>query len=525
MKIDQVRKKGGNFQLSDWSILSVRGRDRESFLNGQLTNDLKKLKVQSGQWTTRIDLAGHLKFYFNIIKLENEYYLLIKKKLKNEFIEDISKFIIMEDVEIIDINQELNVFIGPGYKVFAKDLNENFGFSSMYGEGATYYWGAPVGTVSDIGDIKSLQILSGQSSWDNDLAGDLLLNNSTLNEVAVSYAKGCFYGQEVVAKVQNNRGPAYYPVLLEILTDKIFLENSFNSKYKIAGQKMGEIYTQVSYAGKNYFGGTLFRDNRINGKKLTIEIENDQDINVQVRYFPFFSDSTPILKSEYLFHEAVKEFHKENLEEALSLLELSISIYPLNKDSYETLGVILGRLGRFQEGIAMMDELLKVDSSSVMAHTNKSLFLMNLGKIEEAENEKSLATVKSFAMHGKEANEKKMQEKLKIEKAKENSTRQAMFLQVLEIDGNDSIANFGMADILFSELNFVEAEKYIVKAIANDKKYSVAYLLCGKIYQSLNKIEQAKRIYQHGIEVASKSGDMMPANAMQENLSKLEAHC
>ena len=54
-----------------------------------------------------------------------------------------------------------------------------------------------------------------------------------------------------------------------------------------------------------------------------------------------------------------------------------------------------------------MDDLLQVDPESIMAHTNKSLYLMKLGKIEEAEKEKDLATVKSFKKAGQDAKNKK----------------------------------------------------------------------------------------------------------------------
>ena len=46
-----------------------------------------------------------------------------------------------------------------------------------------------------------------------------------------------------------------------------------------------------------------------------------------------------------------------------------------------------------------------------MAHTNKSLYLMKLGRIEEAEEEKSNAAVKSFSYFGEEAKKKKEDEK------------------------------------------------------------------------------------------------------------------
>jgi tetratricopeptide (TPR) repeat protein len=190
-------------------------------------------------------------------------------------------------------------------------------------------------------------------------------------------------------------------------------------------------------------------------------------------------------------------------------------------DAYESLGVMLGREEKFQEAIEWMDKLLIVNPQSVLAHTNKSLYLMRLGKIEEAEAEKSLATVKSFAVFGQEAKVKKqLAEELK-KKEEEVLRREKMFLQVLEIDEEDTIALYGMSDIFFQRKDFQSAINNLEKVIAVDPKYSTAYLLLGKAYEAKGDVEKARSVYQAGIVLASKRGDMMPANEMQSRLNQL----
>ena len=54
-----------------------------------------------------------------------------------------------------------------------------------------------------------------------------------------------------------------------------------------------------------------------------------------------------------------------------------------------------------------------------------------------------------------------------------------------------------------------------------DGKLSTAFLLLGKAYESEGLEQKAQAIYQTGIEVASKRGDMMPANEMQSRLNQL----
>lgn len=146
---------------------------------------------------------------------------------------------------------------------------------------------------------------------------------------------------------------------------------------------------------------------------------------------------------------------------------------------------------------------------------------MKQGKIEEAEAEKGLATVKSFAVFGQEAKMKKFLAEEQQKKEVEILRREKMFLQVLEIDEEDTIALFGMADIFFARKDFSLAIKNLEKVISLDSKYSTAYLLLGKAFEAAGDLEKAKNTYQLGILVASKRGDMMPANEMQSRLNQL----
>ena len=126
-------------------------------------------------------------------------------------------------------------------------------------------------------------------------------------------------------------------------------------------------------------------------------------------YLPLFEKKSSKELSEELFEFASEVFRYDE-DDAARWFERAIEIDPENQDACESLGVCLGRMGLFERGIELMDKLLKLNPDSVMAHTNKSLFLMKLGKIEEAEEEKSLATVAGFKQLGAESRQKKNQE-------------------------------------------------------------------------------------------------------------------
>ena len=194
---------------------------------------------------------------------------------------------------------------------------------------------------------------------------------------------------------------------------------------------------------------------------------------------------------------------------------------PSYADAYESIGVILGRQEKYEEAISLMDKLMEVDDSSVMAHTNKSLYLMKLGRIEEAEEEKAQATVKSFSHFGKEASQKKAYEEARENELKELEKKESMFKQVLEIDSEDTLAHYGLADVYFKRENYPDSISHLNKVLSNDDKYSVAYLLLGKALIKNKEDLRAKEILTQGIEVASNNGDLMPASEMQSLLNEL----
>ena len=161
------------------------------------------------------------------------------------------------------------------------------------------------------------------------------------------------------------------------------------------------------------------------------------------------------------------------------------------------------------------------DPSSVLAHTNKSLYLMKLGKIDEAEEQKSLATVKSFQKFGDEAKLKDQVAAQAKAQEEEWTKRESMFKQVLEIDEEDALANYGVGSIAVERKNWGPAITYLEKVLQVDVNYSVAYLALGKAYKGAGQAEKAKTIWKEGISVAAKKGDLMPANQMQYELQNI----
>lgn len=486
-----------------WSVLKLHGEDTERFLQGQTTNDLSSIQAGEGVLNSRVDRGGKIQAVFFTLKSEDSWYLVIEESTLEAIQAELEKFIIMDEVELSKSNYkpsfytapikiedspnvfEVNLAGVPGVITFDNELETN----ETINQSEALLLGFPVNALS----------------WSE----GQLLTETPHHEEVISLSKGCFLGQEVVAKIINNRGPSSYMAILS------FPLESSDQMVSEEGEKVGKhiqnLDDEVSLV-------SVSRKFAVKNRPLPIR-NNDNDSLVP-EYLPLFKKKNRVELSQEIFEFGTEVF-KYDEENASRWFERAVAIDPQNQDACESLGVCLGRMGLYEKGISIMDDLLKINPDSVMAHTNKSLFLMKLGKIEEAEEEKSLATVAGFKQFGNEAKEKRVLEEQKKNEEAELERKKGMFLQVLEIDEDDIIANFGMGEYYFRKSNYAKAIEFLEKTLKIDSGYSRAYLFLGKSLLKENSLDRAKEIFNNGIKIATEKGELMPANEMQEHLSSI----
>jgi tetratricopeptide (TPR) repeat protein len=233
-----------------------------------------------------------------------------------------------------------------------------------------------------------------------------------------------------------------------------------------------------------------------------------------VKYFPLFPNDLSS-KAQDLYFDAIEEFKLDKESVAIELLKKAIALKPDFEDAYESLGVIYGREGDNHKAIELMKKLSELNPKSVMAHTNLSLYYMKIGDKETAEHHKAEATLKQFEVLGDQAKRKREIEQKQQQELADLDRKEKMFKEVLEIDPEDALANHGLGEIEYKRKNYFKSESYLKKAIETDPKYSVAYLLLAKVLKDSMKIEEFAKVAQEGIKIATKNGDMMPANELQ----------
>lgn len=505
--LNDYRYHGGQFTV-ELAELPLIGDDVKSFLHTQSTYDLNLLQDESFQLVSFLDSQGRVECYGWIVLSGKNYSFLVSPALTEKAVTRLNKFLISEDVVIGDpLTQEFTFAFGPENKAQgARGI--------LFDDEFTLLRSRASGLITLPSEyVEVWRALTGWPKFDGSDYSHEILNNLRLYDLTLVQNKGCYPGQETVAKIATRRGAAYSPVLIEMKT------NAPQGDIESFGKRIGTAFGTYEWQDHYYVTASLLRDFRVENMQVTFSI-NGQEFEGKVKYFPLIRGDKRS-KAEELFYEATEYFKKDELSKAEHFFRLAIKLDPSFGDAYESLGVMLGRLERYQEAIDLMQDLSEVDPKSVLAHTNMSLYLMKMGKITEAEEQKSQATIKSFQSFGDDAQKKEQEEKRKSEKQAEWEQRASMFRQVLEIDPEDTLANYGLGSIAVEKSEWTVARDHLERVLKQDPKYSVAYLALGKALKGLGLKDEARAVWNEGIKISASKGDLMPANQMQQELQFL----
>ncbi len=525
LRVGSFDLDGGVAAFPGWSLVEITGRHRERFLSSQVTSDVAGLAVGASQLSALLDRTGRLQAFFFLRKRTDAIDLLIPEVVADHCVGKLEDHVIADDV-VIERREvgPMRMALGPAAVVMAdQQATDEFIPVSGWGSRGLVTWsdgGIDLpGLSSD--ELNTLGVMGGPPVWGREIRPDQLINETALLESAVSFDKGCFLGQETVAKVASHRGAVRAPVLLELVDSEADTFELVGSSFRVGDRaKAGEVLSVARWGGVDRLQVSLHRELRIIGRKLRCVFADDRVIDAVVRPAPMLQTPSREEMADRLTVAASAAFADDRYDRALELLERAATICPSWADALESKGVILGRLGRHQEAIEEMHRLLDVDPSSVMAHSNLSLFYNQLGDIEAAERHLALATRVSFGGEP-EIDSATRDRKEGEQREADQKRREEMFRQVLEIDPDDALAHFGMGELAVERGRFARAVDHLEKAIANDPQHSAAILALGSALEGLGDTERAHETYERGIEVAAKKGDLATANKMQDRLNAL----
>ena len=224
--------KAGSTYLDTMSVLSLNGSmDKiEALLQGQVTSDITQLANGCAQISCLLDEKGFIQADFIIIRKNDEIFFVIEETLVANLNEQLGQFTKFYSVEITEVPLQVRGILSE------IDANKEKGM--IYFNNDKYQLAIDLSTSKkDI--IKQMTLLEWRIAnkvllnyeFTQDDINKYRPNELNYDKTRVSFTKGCFRGQEIVARVHylgvNRR---------EFVTAIVNINSQDNSKLKVKGQ-------------------------------------------------------------------------------------------------------------------------------------------------------------------------------------------------------------------------------------------------------------------------------------------------
>jgi len=197
--------------LGSPTLLEFRGPDALRFLNGQLTQDVRRVVGQKISLPSCVtDVKGKLQFRVTVMEADDGVFWVSGLADWAEMLEArLTRYLIADDVEVIDLTGSYHLahLIGT---VPDAPLPVIARISDRYGVSGIDWWipssqshMIPEIPEFDAAVLESLRIANGVPAWGPELQEGLLPPEALLDLSDCSYNKGCYIGQEVISRIKS----------------------------------------------------------------------------------------------------------------------------------------------------------------------------------------------------------------------------------------------------------------------------------------------------------------------------------
>ena len=261
--------------LENRALLKVSGGDSGPFLQAQLSNDIEQLDNSSIQLNAYCQHQGKILALFWVIRSDDSFLLSFPLDLLDIIKSRLQMFVIMADVNIQDITLECSQIgsIDESYNN-SFTINDKLSLIIVNPKDITQFDIKPVEfwyKACIDSNLPEISLITSEK-----LVPQML--NLDINEIGVNFSKGCYPGQEVVARLHYlgsvKRRLFAFESNSEINTgDSLFCSTSKSAKARGARYKAsGIVVLKVQYNPQFYCLATL----EVASKDEKVTLNNEQ---------------------------------------------------------------------------------------------------------------------------------------------------------------------------------------------------------------------------------------------------------
>ena len=223
--------------LSHRAIIKISGNDRLGWLHSLTTQHLEKLEPGTWQEALILDPKGHLEYQFYLVDDAEATYLHLDQISAPPLLEYLEKMKFMLDVSVSSVSDSYAILKAPGP---SDEIGGPYALLPRSELEATKQAFNKVATQVGIWALEAERIAMGRARIGFDSDHKSIPNELGLLNRAVHMAKGCYRGQETVAKVFNLGHPPRRLVLLHLDGSSVDIPNS-KDPITLDGKEIGYI--------------------------------------------------------------------------------------------------------------------------------------------------------------------------------------------------------------------------------------------------------------------------------------------
>jgi folate-binding protein YgfZ len=199
--------------LSARAKFRVTGADRFRFLNGQITNDLRKASETAGIEACLLNAKGKLNAHIFIAAFGESLLIDAEPELRETLRARLERYVIADDVQIEDVTDEFSLFhvlteeppapgssrivsarrfAATGWDVWSDPARHD----ALRRELASAY------LFIDSAAADVMRIEQGLPRWGRELTDEIIPIEANLEQRTIDYQKGCYIGQEVISRMK-----------------------------------------------------------------------------------------------------------------------------------------------------------------------------------------------------------------------------------------------------------------------------------------------------------------------------------
>jgi tRNA-modifying protein YgfZ len=229
-----LREDAGIVDRSDRAKLMVTGPDAADFLQGQLTNDVEALGPGEGCYAALLDRKGHMQADMRVLRLgAEEIWLDTEADARDAVLRHLSTYRVGRELELVEnVERAIVSVIGPraaeltgagplapenahreleldsrACRAVATDLGVDLICAT--GDAAAVIGALVAAGAAQAGEATAeiLRVESGRPRFGREMTSATIPQEAGIADRAVSFTKGCYIGQETVARLHYKGKP------------------------------------------------------------------------------------------------------------------------------------------------------------------------------------------------------------------------------------------------------------------------------------------------------------------------------